>query len=105
MPAPLLEFQALLHGLIQVPQLVNPQQLGKELHRVNSRNRLLLGGSVAAAPASGWAVKGGYQHAALLLDWARAICAYHAVPVHDFATSFADGHVMCLLVRIRHVLW
>lgn len=64
------------------------------------RNRLLLGGIVAAAPASGWAVKGGYQHAALLLDWARAICAYHAVPVHDFATSFADGYVMCLLVSM-----
>ena len=84
--------------LSQVPQLVNPQRLGKELRWVNMRNRRLLGGAMAAAPASSWAVAGGYQHAALLLDWARAICAYHAVPVHDFATSFADGRVVCLLV-------
>ena len=86
------------YACAQVPQLVNPQQLGKELQRVNTRNRRLLGRAVIAAPASGWAVGGGYQHAALLLDWARAICAFHAVPVNDFATSFADGRVMCLMV-------
>ena len=65
---------------------------------MNTRNRRLLGRAVAATPASGWAVSGGYQHAALLLDWARAVCAFHAVPVNDFATSFADGRVMCLMV-------
>lgn len=68
---------------------------------MNTRNRRLLGRAVVAAPASGWAVSGGYQHAALLLDWARAVCAFHAVPVNDFATSFADGRVMCLMVRLQ----
>ena len=101
MPPETAESGLYLLEVSQVPQLVNPQQLGKELQRVNMRNRRLLGCAVAAAPASSWAVAGGYQHAALLLDWARAICAYHAMPVHDFATSFADGRVMCLLVKFR----
>lgn len=85
---------------VQVPQLLHPGQLSAELRRINTRNKRLLGlEPLEPAAAGSWAVGGGYQHAALLLDWARAVCAFHGVLVADFATSFADGRVMCLLVR------
>lgn len=34
-----------------------------------------------------------------LLDWARAVCAPHGVPVDNLTWALADGRVLCLLVR------
>ena len=40
----------------------------------------------------------------LLLIWCQVICSFYDVSVKNFATSFADGKVFCLLVHFYHPL-
>lgn len=38
----------------------------------------------------------------LLLTWCQTVCSFYNVPVENFADSFCDGKVLCLLVSFYH---
>jgi abnormal spindle-like microcephaly-associated protein len=38
----------------------------------------------------------------LLLTWCQTVCSFYHVPVENFADSFCDGKVLCLLVSFYH---
>jgi abnormal spindle-like microcephaly-associated protein len=37
-----------------------------------------------------------------LLSWARTVCAFSDIPVHNFSSSFADGRALCALLSHYH---
>jgi abnormal spindle-like microcephaly-associated protein len=39
---------------------------------------------------------------ALLLSWCEAVCGLYGLPISDFASSFADGKALCLLIHHYH---
>ncbi|XP_066094573.1 abnormal spindle-like microcephaly-associated protein isoform X1 [Saccopteryx bilineata] len=38
----------------------------------------------------------------LLLEWARAVCAFYSQRVENFTVSFSDGRVLCYLIHHYH---
>ena len=86
--------------LQQLPRLVDERAVAKEVARVIEQNRRLLGRSAASVlhvadpPAAARP-----PAAAVLLQWVRAVAAFYGIAVDDFGAAFADGRIMCLLVR------
>ena len=86
--------------MAQLPRLVDERAVAKEVARVTEHNKRLLGSCPATSLRAG--ERPAAQHpaaAAVLLQWVRAVAAFFGVAVDDFGLSFADGRVMCLLVR------
>ncbi len=72
----------------------------KEVARVTERNRRLLGRPAAAPPlVSSRPAAVRPPAATVLLPWIRAVAGFYGVAVDELGASFADGRVMCLLVR------
>lgn len=90
----------------QLPRLVDARTLRAEVARIESRARRTNPDSESKAlisrpgPCPGGRAAGlvGEDHLALLLRWARAVCARGSVAVRSFGASFADGRALCLLV-------
>jgi hypothetical protein len=79
---------------VQLPALLDLRVLRSEVARVEGG----AGGRAGrnAPPAPGCA--GSDERLALLLRWAAAVCARSGLAVRSFATCFADGAALCLLV-------
>ena len=85
---------------MQLPRLVDEHAVTKEVARVTERNRRLLGCPPALLPRMGSRPAAGEPPAAaVLLQWIQAVASFYGVAVDDLGASFADGRVMCLLVR------
>lgn len=79
-------------------QLINLSAVRAEIELVRSK-AAARGTELSAfsvAPEAEAACEG--AHALALLEWAQAVCAQYAVPVHSFGACFSDGSVFCLLV-------
>ena len=85
---------------MQLPRLVDECVVAKEVARVAERNRRLLGRCPATTLRDGQRLTAQQPAAAaVLLQWVQAVAAFFGVVIDDFGVSFADGRVMCLLVR------
>lgn len=76
----------------QLPQLVNAAAVKMEIERIEA----------AALPgkATALCIEGStHEHVALMLHWVQTVCAQYNESVTNFTSAFADGHVLCLLVR------
>jgi len=79
---------------------VDEHAVTKEVARVTERNRRLLGRPAGSVPhTTSRPATAQPAAAAVLLQWIRAVAGFYGVAVDDLGASFADGRVMCLLVR------
>lgn len=83
----------------QLPRLLALRTLRAEVARLEARGRNP-NPNRGPAPAHGAGADGleRSEHLALLLRWARAVCARGGCRVRSFATCFAEGRALCLLV-------
>jgi hypothetical protein len=90
-----------MHVPAQLPKLLHLQTLRAELQRIAARNRRHVPRAAQATASAPPALPSQCpdERLALLGQWVQAVAAGYGVAVHDFATSFADGRVLCLLVR------
>jgi hypothetical protein len=82
----------------QVPQLLDAAVLRKEVAAVAARNERQ-GGTRHAAAAAAAPRFADCEHLELLLQWVSAVAASYGQRVRDLNSSFADGRLLCLLVR------
>ena len=86
--------------MAQLPRLVDERAVAKEVARVTERNRRLLGRpSGSVLPGCQLSTGARPAAAAVLLRWVQAVASFYGAVVDDFGASFADGRVMCFLVR------
>lgn len=83
----------------QLPRLLDLRTLRAEVARLEARGRNPNPGP-GPAPAHSAGADGleASEHLALLLRWAQAVCGRGGCRVRSFATCFADGRALCLLV-------
>ena len=85
--------------LVQIPELLDARALHAEVERVTKAGQ---GKSPGLWLTSLSKAKSGSEAAAqllaLLLRWAQVICAKAGLAIRDWASSFADGQAICLLV-------
>lgn len=81
----------------QLPRLISQRQLELEMERLNLK--LPPDGNVhhLIAPLD-------HQHLRLLLSWTAIVCQQYGCLVTNFATSFASGKAICILVRPCYLL-
>ena len=77
---------------VQLPALLDLRVLRSEVARVEG------GAGVRAGRGAPPGCAAGDERMALLLRWAAAVCARSGLAVRSFATCFADGAALCLLV-------
>ncbi len=89
---------------IQLPALLDARALHAEVELITKAGQ---GGSTSLWLPSLPRAKSGSDAAshllACLLKWAQVICAKSGVVICDWASSFANGQAICLLVN-HHVL-
>ena len=81
----------------QLPRLLDLRTLRAEVARLEARSR-----NPDPVPVLGTGADGlqRSEHLALLLRWAQAVCERGGCRVRSFATCFADGRALCLLVSL-----
>jgi len=77
---------------VQLPALLDLRVLRSEVARVEG------GAGVRAGRGAPPGCAAGDERMALLLRWAAAVCARSGLAVRSFATCFADGAALCLIV-------
>ena len=85
---------------MQLPALVNARALHAEVDRITKAGQSRpLGLWLASLPRAKSGSDAAAQLMASLLKWTQVICAKSGLVIRGWASSFADGQAICLLVR------
>jgi hypothetical protein len=84
---------------MQLPALLDARVLHAEMERITKAGQGVSTGLwLPSLPRAKSGSEAASQLLASLLKWAQVICAKSGVAIWDWASSFADGQAVCLLV-------
>lgn len=84
---------------MQLPALLDARALHAEVERITKAGQGTSSGLwLTSLPKAKSGSEAAAQLLALLLKWVQVICAKAGLAIRDWASSFADGQAICLLV-------